>query len=204
LAAALAVIAAGLHAQTVTITGPASVTAGNSATLTATLAGSSGTGMGDLQWSFSLPAGVTLGSPTVSATYGTAGFTPYCGTATCLMMDLTALTVMTDGALLTIPVNIAGTVTPGNLTIPLTGIFAATTTGLNINGLASGTAYTIKVYSPCDLNQDGAVNSADVQLVVSAIVSGASCPITAANGGCTVVTAIDEVIAALGGACKIP
>jgi hypothetical protein len=111
---------------------------------------------------------------------------------------------MSDGVVVTVPANFAGTIVPGNASISLTGLASATTAALNINGLAVGATYIVKVYSPCDLNQDGSVNSADVQLVVNAIVSGASCQISAANGGCTVVTVMQEVIAALGGACKVP
>jgi hypothetical protein len=145
-----------------------------------------------------------LGSPTISSAYGTAGYTPYCGTAICLVMNLTALTTVADGAILTLPVSFASTAALGTQTLAITGVAAATSAGLNVNGMGSGTAYTIKVYSPCDFQQTGTVNVADVQSMIAAILTGGTCPVSASNGGCSLTNVEYEIAALLGGACKIP
>lgn len=191
-----------LSAQTttLTLTGPASVTAGGNFVATLAVSGSASQGIVALQWSMGLPAGFAIGQPTVSSTDPT-GDTGTCGVVICLLYG--SLTALADGTLATIPVAVASTATPGTQTIPLSGIFAATADGLNVNGLVAGSPLSIKVLSPCDLNGDGVVNVADVQLIVAAIVSGAACPVSVANGGCSILTLVQEVVAATGGACKI-
>jgi hypothetical protein len=56
--------------------------------------------------------------------------------------------------------------------------------------------------SPCDVNGDGAINVADVQLEVNMALGISPC--TNASGTCTVVSVQRVVNAALGGACVAP
>jgi hypothetical protein len=194
----------GLSAQTTTLTptGPATATAGNSVTMTVAMTGSTGQSIAALQWSLTLPAGFTVGTP-VLASGVPAGDVAYFGGAQNTFIVAGSTTAMTDGTVLTVPITIASTAATGALTIPITAgsIFAATTGGLNVNGMTAGTPYALKVFSPCDLNQDGSVNVLDVQLVVAAILGTGTCSVP---GGCNIVTVQDVVIAALGGSCKVP
>lgn len=204
--ALFAVAAAAVAAQTttVTVTGPVSVVAGNVATLTVSMAGSSGQNIAAIQWTLTLPAGVSLGAPTASAGWTAAGDAAYCNAAagTCLVAG--SLTVQSDGAIATIPVTFAATVTPGILAIPITGLFAAANlggAGVFVNGMTASTPYTIKVQSRCDLNGDSVVNAADVQIVINAAIGATSCPLSGVS--CNLVAVIDVINAATGGACKL-
>ena len=194
----------GLPAQTTTITptGPVTASAGNSVTMTVSMTGSSGQSIAALQWSTTLPAGFTFGTP-VLATGIPSGNVAYEGGAANTIIVAGSTTAMVDGAVLTVPITIASTAATGALTIPITAgsIFAATTGGLNVNGMTPGTPYALTVFSPCDLNQDGKVNVLDIQLVVAAILGTGTCTVP---GGCNIVTVQDVVIAALGGSCKVP
>lgn len=193
-----------LSAQTTTITptGPATAYPGQSVTATVTMTGSTGQSIAGVQWTFGLPAGLTLGTGAVSAANGTLGDGLQCGpTFICVVVGSTI--TMSDGALATVPINIGASVAPGTLSIPLTGLFAATGTGLNVNGMTAGTPYTLKVLSTCDLNADGLVNIQDIQIAISAVIGTGTCP-TSITGGCSLITIVDEIIAANGGACKVP
>jgi hypothetical protein len=197
-------IATSLHAQTTTLTlsGPASVTPGNSINATLTVSGTAGQAIVAQQWSMVLPTGFTVGTPTVASAQPT-GDTAQCGTLACLLWG--TLTSITDGTLVTIPITVSATAALGTQTLNTSALFAATAAGLNVNGLVVGTPYTIKVLSPCDFNGDGVINTADVQIIVNAIINGTACPISAANGGCTISTAITELSVALGvTSCKLP
>lgn len=58
------------------------------------------------------------------------------------------------------------------------------------------------VYSPCDLNQDGVVNSADVTLAVNMALGSTACTANVEGADvCTVITVQRVVNAANGGAC---
>ena len=193
-----------LLGQTTTITpsGPSSVTAGNPVTLSIGMTGSNGQNIAALQFSLTLPAGFTIGTP-VLASGIPAGNVAYEGGTGNTFIVAGSTTAMTDGAVLTVPITIASTAATGALTIPITAgsVFAATTGGLNVNGMTPGTPYSLTVFSPCDLNQDGKVNVVDVQQVVAAILGTGTCTVP---GGCNIVTVQDVVIAALGGSCKVP
>jgi len=193
-----------LLGQTTTITpsGPSSVTAGNSVTLSIGMTGSSGQNIAALQFSLTLPAGFTIGTP-VLASGVPSGDVAYEGGTGNTFIVAGSTTAMVDGTVLTVPISIASTAATGALTIPITAgsIFAATTGGLNVNGLVAGTPYSLTVFSPCDLNQDGKVNVVDVQLVVAAVLGTGTCTVP---GECNIVTVQDVVIAALGGSCKVP
>ncbi len=191
-----------LSAQTttVTLTGPATVTAGNTFNATLSITGSASQGIVDLQWSIALPAGFSLGAPAMSSSEP-SGDSVLCGTVACLIWG--SLTAVADGTLATVPITVGAGAAPGVQSLPVSGLFAATSQGFNVNGLTPGATYSIKVLSPCDLNGDGAINVSDVQSVVNAIVNAGACPITTANGGCTVITVVQEIIAAGGGACKV-
>jgi hypothetical protein len=204
-------IASAMFAQTppsLTFTGPPNTPLGNTVTVTASVVNTGTTSLAGLQWLFTaLPAGVSFGAPTVAAANGT--FTPACGSPVliCLIVNETASKTLVDGALMTFPLTIASTATPGPVTINSTGtIFGVMTNGTSVNGITAGAPYVLTILSPCDVNGDGVVNLTDVQAVINGDLSpGTSpCPISATNGGCTLQTVQYVIVASLGGACKVP
>lgn len=199
----LPILTAALWGQTttVTLTGPASVTPGNSFNATLSIAGTGSQGIVDLQWSLLLPAGFTPGTPAMASSEP-SGDVAQCGTAACLIWG--SLTSMADGTLATIPITVSTTAALGSQSLNVSGLFAATAQGFNVNGLTAGAAYSIKILSRCDFNGDGAVNVADVQTVVNAVLNATACPISAASGGCTAITVVvEESVAAGVTACKL-
>lgn len=198
----LALLASSLAAQTVTLTGPGTVAAGGSATLTVSVTGTAISNPAALQWSMGLPAGWTIGTAAATSS-DPSGDAAYCGVSICLVAG--SIAKLADGNIATIPIAIPPNATLGPVSIPLSGLFAADTGGLNINGLLAGAVYSVTVTpSPCDVNGDGSINVADVQAVILGTIGKQACPITAANGGCTVVSVVQVIIAASGGSCKVP
>lgn len=194
-------LAAALYGQTTTITPTiaSTVPAGGSATLTISCTGCQAQNVTAVQWTVTLPSGVTMGSPTAAGAWAAAGNAAYCNPAngTCIVAGGTA--AVADGAVATIPLTFA---TAGSDSLPVGGLFAAAVlggAGVNVNGMAAGAAAVIKVLSRCDLNSDGLVNSADVQLMVSFALGQASCP---SGYACNLVGVLNEIIAANGGSCK--
>lgn len=186
---------------TITATGPASgVYPGGLANLTVALSGSAGSALAALQFTVALPAGMTLGTPVVSPAWSTAGFTAYCGTSTCLLLNFTTMTpTVADGTMVTAPVNVTSTFAPGAAAISLTGTVGATGNGTNVP-TGAGPAASVKVLNPCDVNGDGIVNFGDVTVVVNSIIGTGSCPL---SGGCSLQTVLAVVQNALGGACTL-
>ena len=195
-------LAVALYGQTttVTLTGPPTVPAGGSATVTVSMSGSSGQSVTALQWSLTLPSGVTMGAPTAASAWSTAGDAATCNPAngTCIIAG--SQSVMADGVVATIPLTFGAA---GSDPIPLGSLFAAAViggAGVNVNGMTPGPLYSIKVLSRCDVNSDGIVNAADIQLVINAALGLGACPLS--GTACNLVAVVNEVIAANGGACK--
>lgn len=184
----------------VTLTGPSTVTAGGTVTATITLTGSTGQNVAALQWTLGLTSGVSLGTPTAASAWSTAGDFVTCNPANGTCVEVGSQTAMGDGVTASLPLTFSATLAPGTVTIPLSGLFGASTAGTSVNGITSGPAFSIKVLSRCDLNQDGAVNLADVQLMVNDLLGISACPVGLT---CSLVGAEQIVIAANGGACKL-
>ena len=198
LAANLALVAATVQ-PTISVAGPASVYPG-AASLTIAVSGSAGNNLAGLQFTITLPTGMTLGTPVVSPAWAANGFSIYCGTAVCVIINVTTITpTVADGTMATIPVNVAATVAPGSASISLTGTLGATGAGLNVT-TSAGPAMSMKVLSFCDINGDGVVNLADVTIVIDAIIGTGTCPLTA---GCSLQTVLAVVQNSLGGACTL-
>lgn len=199
---------------TLTLTGPATIQPGTTATLTLTLAGSSGQNVSGLMWSLTPPASSTVSAPTNGAAATAAQKTPYCTStnATCVSIGLSTATPpvptnqsYADGVVATIPVAIPRTTTAGSVSIPLTNLSAASTQGFNV-AISSGAAYSLNVLSLCDVNGDGVVNYLDVQAILSVLLGlngQTSCPASLSADGCTLETLIAVDVAATGGACTL-
>lgn len=191
-----------LQAQTITLTGPGTVTAGGTATLTVSVIGTATSNPAALQWTMGLPAGFAIGTPAATSS-DPSGDAAYCGTSICLVAG--SVTKLSDGNIATIPITVAPTAALGVASIALSGLFGADINGFNVNGLTSGALYSVTVTpSPCDVNGDGQINVADVLAVILGDIGKQACPISAANGGCSIVAIQQVIIAATGGACKVP
>jgi hypothetical protein len=196
-----------LKAQaTLTLTGPANVTPGATATLSATLSGVTGTQFTAFQMSLTLPPGITLGTVTASPAGIAVGKGSYCGPAICLELGMTNATPpvlsnnpMVDGQALSLQLVVSPTATAGVVAIPLVNLLGASVAGEPIP-LVSGPVYSLRVLSKCDVNQDGLIDFRDVQAMVGVLDNGGTCPL---SGGCTVAALVVVLVAALGGACTL-
>jgi hypothetical protein len=198
-------------AQSVTVSvSPASISsAGGTATLTLTFADASpSVNMAGVQWTLTPPSGATIGTPAAGAastgkviSCGTGSFAALCvdaGTGT----TLNAM-AMSSGILATLPVTIAAGVTSGPLSFALTGLLGANTAGSAVT--LTTTAAILTITSKYDLNGDGLVNSADVQIMLNDYLTG-TCPGAigagspangVGDGKCDVEDIVLEIIAAL-------
>ena len=184
----------------VTLTGPGTLVAGSTATLTVSVSGAAAANVPAVQWTLGLPSGFTTGTPALAST-DPAGSIAACGPLACLVAG--SATKLADGNIATIPVTVPLTAKLGAATIPLSGVLAADVNGFN-SAAAAGAVYSFAVSpSPCDLTGDGAVTVADVQAMINDTIGTAVCPISSANGGCSVVTVQQVVVATNGGACKV-
>lgn len=141
-----------------------------------------------LQVSVTVPAGATVapGPGLVAAGKSLAYFIPASGPAVLLIYGGT--TAIPDGAVAVI--SLAAPFTPA-MTLPLAVDANANTVGISISGGA------------CDLNQDGSVTLADVQIAVDQATGKAACANDInADGKCTVLDVQRVVNAAAGGTCK--
>jgi hypothetical protein len=190
---------------TLTVTGPLTVVAGQPAILTISLAGSAGQNMVAVQWTIAPPAGASIGTPMAGAAVtAVATDSLYSNPAngTMLVVGTAAPVALADGVLATIPVTFTAI---GTISLPLTGIFAATQVGgagVSLNGVVSGPTFSIRVTSPCAVTGDASVSVADIQAVINASLGLTPCSFPG-FAQCTVVQTVDVEIAANGGACII-
>lgn len=205
----LAFAAIGLAQTTLTLTGPASATAGASVPLTLSIAGTSGQNVSGIQWSIVGPTGLSVTSATITASPAALGKGLYCSAnnAVCLEIGDSSTSALSnnpwtaDGTIATFQVAVALNTPLGATTVPLSGLFAVSTTGSAIT-MTSGTAYTLTILqSHCDFNGDGKVDSTDVLAAINAVLGRASCPSILAS--CSLLTIWDVLQAANGGACVL-
>lgn len=197
-----AALAAALHGQSLNLSvAPASVQAGQPATLTITFADSSGgSSTSGMQWTAVAP-NTTIGTTAAGAAATAAGKTAVCNLATCLVVSpLSPLNnnVIGNGVVATVPITVPSGTAPGNIALSLSGIFAANTTGSAVS-IASAPV-NLLVLSKYDLNGDGVVNSADVQIAEAQADGSQQCTDGDVNGDgkCNVEDVVLEILAALG------
>jgi hypothetical protein len=188
-----------------TLTGPASVTAGQPVTLTLSISGTASTLLAGLQWSLAVPPGITSGSPSValSGPDSALGLGVFCGTSICLETGFNGTVVvdnpLVDGALAVFLANVPASVAPGNYAFALSGLVGASTVGAAVP-LVSGSVYSLQVLSRCDLNGDGSVNVTDIQMALNQALGIQACSF---SGGCGIVSLQAVIIAASGGKCVL-
>jgi hypothetical protein len=205
-----------LLAQTLTLTAPsAAVSPGGTVTMSLALSGSSGLNLGGLEWTFSLPTGITISSEANSY----SGKYIFCGAgySTCLQTGLVpgstagvytlTNTSYVDGNLGTFQVSVGSTVTAGTYSVGLTNLIDTTITGTSpASPPTAGAPLSITVTaaaSQCSTSGASTVTSADVVNVINAILGKGSCGLPAAAGACNLNSAEAVLVAALGGACTL-
>ncbi len=181
---------------------PASVPAGGTATLTLTYTDASpSANLAGLEWTFAPPTGATQGTLAPGAATTAAAKVISCGTAACIDAGtgptLNA-NVIASGVLATIPITVTAGTGAGPLSLALTGVQGATSAGLV--AAVTTTAATLTVLSKYDLNGDGVVNSADVQIMLGEAETGTcTAPSTGVGDGkCDVSDVVLEILASLG------
>lgn len=190
-----------LSAQTVTLTltGPVSAKQGSTVNLTLSSSGATVSGPAGLQWTVSPPAGSTVGTPTAGTATTAASKQVACGAANllCLVYGLNQ-NVIANGAVATIPVTIANNAATGAAVFTLTGIFAPDKTGA-VMATAAGPPLSVTIISMADLNGDGTVTLADVQLMLTQSLGGAPCTSDQnGDGKCDIYDVYNVVLRALG------
>jgi hypothetical protein len=201
----LVLLGGAASAQSVALSvSPASVLQGGSATLTLTYADAVPTAnLAGIQWTLTLPMGVTAGAPAMGAAGTAAGKVLSCGAAApviCILIgDGTPLnqTAIGSGVLATVPLTVAASAF-GTLTLSLSGTLGATAPGLA--AAVSATSAALAVISKYDLNGDGMVNSADVAIMLSDAEAGTctGAAVGVGDGKCGLADVELEILAALG------
>lgn len=167
--ALIALMGLPLAAQTLTLTGPATVRPGQSVTLDLTLSGTAAP-VG-LQWSLAMPAGMTA-TPTAGAALGTSK-TLHCQTPICLAVGLNVTPIPT-GAVARYAVQVAANTARGLYQMPVTDALAANADGEAMT-VTLGAAYALRVLARSDLNGDGLTNGADLTLMIDQVLGRTAC-----------------------------
>ena len=156
-----------------------------------------------IQLTLSLPAGVTVGTaPAPGSASANKLITCATNNLSCIDVgDGTTLnaTPFASGPLMTFTLTGTPTTSPG--TIALINVLGAnSSSGSTVNITATATL----VLSKYDLNSDGLVNGADVQVAIQAyetVQGGGTCPVNVVaigDGKCDITAVVSEILAALG------
>ena len=189
-----------LSAQTLTLTGPASVKQGKSVTLNLGVGGP--VVAAGLQWTVGLPVGFTATS-VIGGAGTTAAKTLYCTSdaALCLLVGMNT-TAIGNGTVAVYSLAVPSTATLGANPIPLSGLVAVNAAGGSL-AITPGATYSILVLAKQDINGDGVVDNADVQLMIDQVRAARTNPAACvddmnADGKCDLVDVFNVVLKALG------
>jgi hypothetical protein len=196
----LVCIAASLSGQSLSVSvNPTTVGPGGTATVTIAFSdAATSVNAAGFEWTLSLPAGVTAGPG--STTVGNKILS--CKGALCVLAGTAPSSlnvgVIASGALASFPLTI-GAAPAGNQTVTLTQVVATSATGTPITLSATPATLTIGPLK-YDLNGDGKVDSADVQVALGQGLGNQSCTTGDVNGDgkCDVTDVILTVMAAMG------
>ena len=164
-----------------------------------------------IEWGLTIPSSIQAGPWTAISNK-----TLSCNGLLCLEYMTTApITPFASGTIATIPLTVPLTVTPGLISITLSAALAPATNGgspvnaldavdLNVAGVTlTSTPVNLIVLSKYDLNADGKVDNADVQIALSQALKNLPCTNGDVNGDgkCNIKDVILVIYASLG---KIP
>lgn len=190
-----------LQAQVVlTVAGP--LTARPGATINLTLSGAMSptapTVPTAVQWAFPVPAGYSA-TATIAPAAATAGRVLNCNTVTaiCIEMSTASVAPIPMGPLASYALVVPDNAQPGQVNFGLGGLSAADATGSTVSA-TSGTAYSLTILARSDINGDGKTDGADVQAMITQILSGTCVSDQNADGKCNVSDAVLVLLKALG------
>lgn len=164
------ILASSLPGQTLTLTGPATARPGTTIPVTLTLAAPPAS-LAATQWSVGLPAGYTA-TAVAGAASTAAAKTLYCNSLSTLCLTVGVNTnLYADGVVATYQVTVPTNASPGQVSIPLTGIIGAALNG-GSTGLGAGVPFAFAVLAATDLNGDGKTDALDLQLMIQEILVG--------------------------------
>lgn len=194
-------------AQTLSLSvSPVSDLPGSTPTLTIAFTDSSpSSNIAGVQWTLTLPAGVTAGAAVAGASSTAGQKLISCNGLICLDVgsdNVTGFalntTALTNGTLATIPLTVASTASAGQITIGAAYVAAnAVPSAVTI----PAASVTFTVLSKYDLNGDGLINAADVQIALAEALGQEPCtsPFNlVGDGKCSIMDVILEIEAALG------
>ena len=189
LLALVAVLAQAQDSITATAS-PSTLRPGQTATITLTLAGTPP--IAGVQWLLSAPPGWTVGTTTASSAVTSASKQVTCGAPVCFVWGLN-ITPVPNGAVATVPVTVPTGTAAGTVQLSVTNTAGATPAG--VLQAVTGVPVTVTVLSVYDINGDGQITTADVNLIVAQVASGTCANDVVGNGQCNVLQVIAEVIA---------
>lgn len=199
----LFLLASFASAQTLTLTGAATINPGNSIVLTLTSASFSGQNITSLGWT-ATPASGQLGPPAIGAVSTSAAKVINCAipvTKCVAIPSAVSNTALGSGVIATFSLFVPIGTASGSLAVPLSSLAGYSTTAVLVP-ITSGSAYSVTVGTGnCDVNRDGAINYADVSLLSQNILAG-TCPGTY-SPGCTAANLAAVIVAASSGTCSI-
>lgn len=196
---AFLLLAAPLLAEPIlTLTGPATIAQGQSATLTLILKQVAQTKLAAVEWTVTLPAGLTLSNPVISTTQpsmgiylGNAGIGVVVG-ATNSSPPLLGNQVLADGAVATITVQASTSAPLGPTSLPLTALAGASQTATSVS-VSAGAVYSPTITpNPCAYLGGPSVTYQEVEALIQALIGNVPCSSSFAPG-CT-VTALQAVL----------
>lgn len=186
--------------QTLALTGPATIPVGQTATLTLSLSAVPAN-LAGIQWTLAPIAGVSLGTPVASPLLA-GGPSLYCSTVTgtCLIINTgTGTITLGNSAIASITVKPSAI---GTLALPLTGLFAVSTSATAVTLTAGSFALTVTP-SPCAYLGNATVTTADALALIQALLGQTNCSATF-TPGCTLLNLEAVIIAANEGTCTLP
>ena len=170
-----ALVAGGLGAQTLAVTGPAAARAPGPLALNITLSGSTSTGPAALQWTLVPPGGLAVAGQSAGLASTGAGKAVACGAANnlCIAWGMNQ-TVIAPGVVAQVAVTLTGATPPGPLSFTLAGLVGVKQDG-SAMAITAGAPFTVTVLAAADLDGDGRTDIADANLMLQQALGAASC-----------------------------
>lgn len=200
----LLLLAASAVAQTatMTLTGPSSAKSGQTISLSLSASGTGTTGAAGFQWAIGFPPNYTA-TVSAGAAATTAVKTPTCTAdgSFCLLVGQNA-TIIPNGVIASISLKVPASAMAGPQAFPLSSLVGVDAAGLNVATTATGT-YSLTILDKRDLNGDGTITAADVQLMTAEVIAARTSPAACVDdlngdGKCDLVDVFQVLLKSLG------
>lgn len=166
-----------VNSQTVSLSGPTTARPGSTVTVQVN---NTGVNAAAFQWTISNPftstTDITIGQAAIDAKKDILACT--IDSKTCIIVGMN-LNVIGNGPIANYTIQIPSNTTPGNQTLSLSSVIAASPNGVSLP-LTVGSPYNIAILFKQDINGDGKVDTEDVQIMLSQVIASQQSP-----GSCT-------------------